>query len=470
MDHPRDAAPRLDAVSLAALLPLVAPLLLAVLLPLVSAAAAAVAAQEPTAGTERSTVEDPQDAARRVVTLAEAIRLAEERSPEMVGSRSAVSSARADRLEARGAWLPSFTANGIYGNSSNERLDQTTGQLVSENYTAQLQASYEIFSGGRRLARNRIVGAEMDAAEADHRAQRFNTALETTRTFYEAAAATDLLGAAAQRLERARQQLDFAESRLELGTATRSDVLRAEMEVGDAELAVLEGEASLRRATLELGRRIGEEGEVHPAPAALSETAPSLPPLEELVRRAEAASPSVTAAEAVRSSRRAARLAAYTPYLPSVRLSGGYDWFSFEFPPDQQSWSLRLIASLPLFDGMQREAGLQRASAAERTAEATARDVRLRARAEVETAAGDVELAERRVAISDRAVELAREDLRVLEERYQFGTATIVDLQTSQVGLADAEAAAIRARQALGTEVARLESILGEGLVAREER
>jgi hypothetical protein len=78
--------------------------------------------------------------------------------------------------------------------------------------------------------------------------------------------------------------------------------------------------------------------------------------------------------------RRAERLAAFTPYLPTVRLTGGYDWFAIDFPPEQRSWSLRLAASLPVFNGFQREAAVQRASAAERVAEARARDAELAAR------------------------------------------------------------------------------------------
>jgi outer membrane protein TolC len=209
---------------------------------------------------------------------------------------------------------------------------------------------------------------------------------------------------------------------------------------------------------------VGEDHEVRPASQALPERAPDLPPVEELVGEALDAAPSVVEAVAVERSREADRLAAYTPYLPSVRLSGGYDWFAFQFPPDQQSWSLRLFASLPVFNGFQREATVQRARAAERSAEAWARDARLAVRVDVETATQQIALAERRVEISDRGLELAREDLRVQEERYQIGSATIVDLQTSQVALGQAEVDAITARQALGSAVARLEAILGREL------
>ena len=156
----------------------------------------------------------------RQVSLEEAIRLALERSPAAVSSESAVRLAEADVLEARGAWLPSLSSTTSFSNSSNERFDQSTGRLVSESYTAQLQAGYDLFTGGRRWNERRRAGAELRAALADDRAQRFDTILVTTELFYEAAATGQIVEAASQRLERARRQLEFAETRLRLGTAT----------------------------------------------------------------------------------------------------------------------------------------------------------------------------------------------------------------------------------------------------------
>ncbi|HSJ14309.1 MAG TPA: TolC family protein [Longimicrobiales bacterium] len=397
----------------------------------------------------------------RTVTLEEAIRLAVERDPLAVAADVAVSNARADQLVARGALLPSLNLNTFWANSSNERFDQATGRLVSESYTAQLQGGWDIFAGGRRFANLRSTSASLAAADAQFRSQRYNTILRTTQLFYAAAAASDLVRVSEQRLERARQQLTAANTRLELGTVTRSDVLRAELELGNAELALLEVEADLRRSGLELGRQIGVEQMVAAAPAALPDSAPPLAPTEQLIVEATRASPAVRAAESTSRARRAERLAAWTPYLPTVRLSGGYDWFSFDWPPNQRSWSMRVTASLPVFNNFQRESALQRAGAAERLAEAREQDLRLQAHVLVESGVADIAAAERRVQIADRAVQLAREDLRVIEERYGLGHATIIELQTSQVALSDAEVAAVTSRQTLGTAIAQLEAVLG---------
>ncbi|HET7692763.1 MAG TPA: TolC family protein, partial [Gemmatimonadota bacterium] len=144
--------------------------------------------------------------AQETITLSEAVRMALERSPAAVAARGDTRVAEAGVLEARGAWLPSLNANSTYANSSNERFDQSSGQLVSESYTAQLQTSYEVFAGGRKLAQWQGASASLRAAEARERGQRFATILETTQIFFEAAAAEELLVAARQRLERATRQ------------------------------------------------------------------------------------------------------------------------------------------------------------------------------------------------------------------------------------------------------------------------
>lgn len=400
--------------------------------------------------------------AARTVTLRETLELARAAAPAMIAADGAVDIAEAGRLQARGSLLPSLNANGSFSNSSNERFDQSTGRLVSQNYSAALQAGYDIFTGGRRWAQLRGANADVDAAEADRRAQWFATTLVATQAFYGAAAAEDIVRSAEQRLARASQQLEFARTRLEVGTATQSDALRAELEVGNAELALIDARSALRSAMLQLGRLIGVPEPVAAEPLALPTEAPPLPALDQLIQRALRSSPDVQAAEATLESRSADRLESLLAYAPTVRLSGGYDWFSFDFPPTEQSWNLRLTATMPLFNNFGREAAVQRANANRRIAEARARDARLAVRAAVDAAASDVRAAARRVEIADRTVELAREDLRVQEERYQIGAATILDLQTSQVALTDAEIAAVRTRQDLGTAVAQLEAVLGE--------
>jgi outer membrane protein len=402
--------------------------------------------------------------ALRTVSLEEAVELAIRNDPAGVAAEAAVTGARAARQLAGAAWLPSLSLGSYMTDSSNERFDQASGRLVSRSFGTGFTAGYDVFTGGRRVAQQRTARAELTAANAQERAQYFQTVLGAKEGYFAAQAAGELLGAARQRESRAQQQLAFARTRLEVGSATRSDQLRAELELGNAQLAVLDAESELRSSRLRLGRLLGYDEQVQPATTQLPATAPPLPPVEALAARAEQRSPAAVAATAASAARRADVQAAYTGYLPTLRLTSGYDWLGVEFPPQQESWAYRLTLSFPLFNNFQREANVARARATQQVADARARDAVIGARIAAEDAAREVSSAARRVEIADRAVELAREDLRVQEQRYQIGNATILDLQTSQVALADAEVASVRARQALGTAVARLEAVLGESL------
>lgn len=400
----------------------------------------------------------------RVVTLREAIDLALVHSPAAVAAEVNTESASAAVRESLGDFLPNLNLGSTFSNSSNERFDQTTGRLVSQNYSAQASLNYEVFSFGRRFANRRAANARLDAALANETDQSFVVALTTTQLFYDVAAASELVRVANQRLQRARAQLEFAQVRLDLGTVTRSDVLRAELEVSNAELAVLDAEVAFRTGALRLGRQVGVSGEVVAEASSLPSTAPALPALESLTRLAESSAPPVLSAQASVRDRTSQKLASYTQYAPSLRLTGGYDWFSFDFPPREQSWNMRLSLSLPLFDGFTREATLWRNQGQERLAEARYRDAVIGARVEVEDAYRRIDAADRRVGIAERGLALAQEDLRVQEERYQLGVATIVDLQTSQVALADAENAWVLERQNLGLALAQLEAVLGRSI------
>ena len=125
----------------------------------------------------------------RVVSLDEAIEQALGSDPAAVAAAGAETASRAQLRQAWGSYFPTLTLNSSYGNSSNQRFDQATGRLVSESYTAQITAGYDLFTGGRRILQQRAARAEVTASAAEHRAQRFQPILNTERTFYAAAAA-----------------------------------------------------------------------------------------------------------------------------------------------------------------------------------------------------------------------------------------------------------------------------------------
>jgi outer membrane protein len=77
---------------------------------------------------------------------------------------------------------------------------------------------------------------------------------------------------------------------------------------------------------------------------------------------------------------------------------------------------------------------------------------------------GDLRLARARVQIQQSAVESAQEDLRVQQQRYGLGAATLLEVLTSQTGLNNARNALIAARRDARIAKANIEALLGRDL------
>jgi outer membrane protein len=268
------------------------------------------------------------------------------------------------------------------------------------------------------------------------------------------------------RVERAEQGLVAAERRRQVGSATRSDVLRATLEMNTAREAVLQARTARNTAAYALGRLIGAEGpaqavrseEVAPRPLALSD--------QELLALLERESPSVAAAEAELRSAGATVSATRTQYLPTVRASSGYDWYNQDpaIAAGRTSWSMRLSLSYPIFDGFRREESMERVRVQEQVAEMRLADARRGVRADAERVLGELRLAGDRIALLEEAVTVAEEDLRVQQELYALGASTILDLLASQTALVEAQNDLVSARFDYRLARAEFEALAGRAL------
>jgi outer membrane protein TolC len=403
------------------------------------------------------------------LTLEQVVERALKASPEIVQAESSIANAQSAERVALGGYLPSLSLSTNYGLASSERLNPETNTLVSgssDSYRAGLNAGIDVFTGGRRGAETRRANAVTDAAEATLLERRFAVTLNAKRAYFDVAKARELITVSEARLNRAQEGQVAAERRLQVGTATRSDVLRSQLETTNARNALATAQAQYRTAAFALGRLVGADGPVYARDTAVQ--GPRALPFtdDELARLVIEQAPFVSSADANFESARASASAARAQYLPSLRLSGGYNWFNQDptFNNGQLSWSMGLGISYPLFNGFSREDQIARAEASARNASASYADARRRARAELERVLSALRLAEEQVDLTRQAVEVAREDLRVQDERYKLGMSTILDRITSQVNLMDAERAEVAARYDYEIARAELEALIGRTL------
>ena len=403
------------------------------------------------------------------VTMDEAVAMALDASPQMVQAETSLGTSEFGTRQAYASFLPSLSVSTGASLSSSERFDPTTGLQVtgqSDSYSAGLSASMDVFSGGRNLAAVRSARATVAAAEATVVTRRFAVALEAKRAFFAVLRAEELIRLNGERITQAREQLQAAERQLQAGRATRSDVLRARLQVSNARQGMLNAETQRRTAMYALGQVVGLAGPVAAVSTEGLEPRALMLTVEEMRDFVARNAPTIIASEASLGVAEASLSQARAQYFPSVGVSGGYNWSNNEFGLDagRMSWNTRIGLSYPLFNGLQREAAVDRANAQVVVAESQRADALRVALAELERLVAALELARLELEILQESVEVAEEDYRVLRERYQLGASTILELVSSQIALLQAENDLINARYDYHLARAELESLLGREL------
>jgi outer membrane protein len=405
------------------------------------------------------------------ISMEGAIERALAHNPQVVQARATVESAEWGARRASAAYLPSLSISSSAGLSGSGTIggDPTLPAAagVREGYSAGLSTSYELYSGGRRGAEVDRTRAEITSAESALAEREYAIILATQRAFFEVARATDLIAVAEARLSTVEQSYEAADRRMRVGSATRSDVLRAELELSRSRQALLEAQNQHRNATYALGRIVGYSGPVD-VELTERETEPRTLSVgyEDVVTLIVDASPTVASAAASLTAAQASARSASAAYLPRVALSSGYDWSASQlsFDESRTGWSVRLGLSLPVFDNHQRAASVSDARNRTNTATMQLADARRGAEVDAERLLGALRLAEQRVVLSEEAVRVAEEDLRVQQVRYDLGTSTMLDQIASQTAVAEARQSLIAARYDYQIAFAELEALAGREL------
>jgi outer membrane protein len=336
-------------------------------------------------------------------------------SPAVAGGESGVRTARSEGRVASGAYLPSLTAT-----SNAFRSDVSTTPGIAGNgatsYSAGLATSLELFTGGRRGADRLRSRADLEAAQAIGVNQRYQVTLAAERAYYEALRGGDLMTVADARVLRAARGQKYAQDRMRAGTATKSDDLRASLELTTARQQALASRDTLQAAAFALGRLVGADGPIGAKPAG--------------------------------------------------SLLGGYNVANQTsiIGATRPGWQLGLGTSFPIFNGFQREDAVTRSEALADVSRVTALDATRQVRADASRLLSALRFAQQNISLASDAVTAAREDLRVQTDRYRAGIATSLDRLTSEVAVTQAELGLVAAHYNYQVTRATLEALVGRPL------
>jgi len=400
------------------------------------------------------------------VTLADALRRATGLDPNYVAALGQVDNAVWARRSAFSVFiLPSVTLSTSATKYAPPFFNFAT--LKPEPYSVQaaVSASYDLFTGGQKLAELTRSGAALDAAHAGELQARFASALLTEADYNAVLANRELARVARDRVRRAEEQLAVARARVRTGAAVQTDSLQLRLELTQARVTLLQQESALRVSRLELGRRIGAAG---PVDAAALDTLPpaELPlTLADAITEAAAQGPHYRQVAANERAAAASYRAQLGAYLPRASVSWTRTAFDNRFVPTLRSFNaLTLNVSFPRWDNARREVALSVARVNRDVARAIRDDMDRAVQHDVTAAYDGYATARASTELASEGLAVARENFRVQQSRYGAGATTILDLLEGEVSLSQAEAQLVQSRYATRLALAGLEAILGRRL------
>lgn len=411
------------------------------------------------------------------LTLDEAVRIALANNPELSATALGVDAAAAQRDLAAGQRLPSVHAIAGYNHYlDNQRLinpreNGELGVFSRDIFAGDLVITLPLFTGGRIT--NEIKAAELLHKAAEHTLARTREELvfNVSSVFYGVLAQRKVIESLEFSQKAIQEHLKRVEDMIEAQKATKVDQLRTEVRLADLQQRLVREHNVLSVQVRILANLLGLDNQQEFEPIGeLELTKASTLTTDQALIQALSNRSDYLAARAALEAQAKAVDAARAGIWPTISLQGAYGerWASniTDRPAGLNSSDdvgrIGVVADIPLFEGGRVEARIRLERVRMLIAQDHLRQLELKIRLDVETAVLNIDSSEQRVKAMEKAIEQAKESLRIEQEKYDLGKGTIVDVLDSQSALLESQTNYYRALADYNIAMAQLKLAMGE--------
>jgi len=418
-------------------------------------------------------------AQKRPLSLDEAIAAGLDASPALHASRMKVASSEAKSREAAASRLPSLKFGGGYTRLSEVPDFQVTlpvspnpivvSQSYFNNFNLRLGVQQPLFTGFRLQAGADSARMLVNAADQDLEKDRAEFICAVKSAYWGLARAREIETVVDENVRQVQEHLKDVRAFFSQGLLTKNDVLRAELELSNAEIMRIDARNAAEVALTVLDSLIGLPLVTDVDLTTSPESQASRIPADDGGPAADvpAGRPDLKAAEFRIKASELGLKAARAGFYPQVFLSGNY----YCLRPNPRilpsldkfkgTWDLGISISLDIWNWNQTKRQAEQADAQL----AQARDARklLEDQAVLEVTQSRLGMGRARdkVRVAGQAVGQAEENLRVVRERFKQGVALNRDVLDAGVALLQARLNRTQAAIDLLLAQARLEKALG---------
>jgi outer membrane protein TolC len=380
------------------------------------------------------------------------------------------------RREALGPFWPQLSANGyvndqnlapnVYSSAGTTMARNTQVFLADRTQDANLTAMYSLFSGGRDYYGYKAATARADAGRLMLRGAQVDVAMQVRLDYIGALREAENVRVTGDLQRQVEERLRVTREAFDAGRVPQFYVLRDEAELTnavqmDAMARSRAGQALVALKTtlgIDLGSTIALVDRLAYTPVTVS--------VEEAIRAATDVHPDAQAVAKQRQAAEAEVRAAYGNYWPQVGVAAMYDWVRMKAgggpTESDQGYSVGLVITLPIFDGFMRENAVRTAKS--KLDRATQADglVRQQVAKEVSQTALMLAAAEKSVEASQKGLEQAEEEFRIVRERFAAGRGIQLEILDAQANHTRARFNAVAALADYQTALAMWRRAIGE--------
>jgi outer membrane protein len=304
-------------------------------------------------------------------------------------------------------------------------------------------ANLTIWDGGTKLQAVRTANARLDQQEINEVIQSFTLAQNVKTQYNQIQRQREVLETAQKQLENAQLQLKLAQARIRQGTALISDSLQSQLTIIQANNSILTAQNNIDNANAQLTRLTASEFTVTAAPNDTLDPPPfryTEPELFAMMDQSPSVRSSAAGLTVAKSQEKAAKAIRWPQISATASFNrqnqepthGGFSGYDFGRGPMNYGWSFGLSASYTLFNGFAKENNLLNQRIAVDNADAAIREARLVFRQNLTQQLGQIRVSEAQLVLARLQVRIAEENLRVIQRRYEVGSATVFELGTAQ--------------------------------------
>jgi outer membrane protein TolC len=342
--------------------------------------------------------------------------------------------------------------------TATSRMAVKTDDLIDS--TAESVTIRQVLADSGRT-RSRIQAAEssVQAARSERDWKEIQVCADIKTGFFRTLQSQALVKVQKDALHRYREHLVKVRSFVEVGSKPPYDITKAEVDVANAQVALIKAENEHRNALATLAKTMGCEESIR-----IVEETPAKPPIPEVTLDA------LITEAAGRHDLRAIRQQLKTSECqldearrglkPSISGSAGYDWNGTVSPLDR-SWNVGLQLSVPVLDGKLTRHQVLDARATIEVAQGRIDQLRQSVRAEVEIAMNSLFEADRRLGATEVLLRQASEALNLAEGRYAAGVGSPIEITDARTAFSSAEGSHVSAFYDVLTALTTLDKVLG---------